>query len=464
MSHKESGRRLRVFLCHSSGDKEAVRQLYRRLHSDWIEPWFDEESLLPGHDWRREITKAIRGVDVVIVCLSPDSTGKAGFIHKEISYALDVAEEQPEGTIFLIPVKLEECDIPDNLARWHYVNLFEERGYERLMKALQQRAMALGVLAESLQTGGPASGKDEAAPAFELDAAEQGLVRLVAQGLTDEQIAFRLSVSETNVRHRLAHVFGKLGVSDRFGLIIYAYQHALVGPADVNRTILHPAGQRTGLLIPDGTDFADELGELARGAGFDVKSLPPALAHNQLEIIGSTDLSPSYELVILVRGEDYSQAGRERELFYSKLKQFVFDGGKLFATPWVGWENKYHEALNDALPFEHVMDTYNENKRVTCIPAAGELPERLFPEEFSFTSTFELLRPKTDSVVLCEMKDKIPFFGYKPFGAGVCYYLNTCQHYCAGAMASPLNSEALAACLRRVFKWVYGQGDGHLDV
>jgi hypothetical protein len=30
---------LRVFLCHSSGDKASVRDLYRKLRNDGVEPW-----------------------------------------------------------------------------------------------------------------------------------------------------------------------------------------------------------------------------------------------------------------------------------------------------------------------------------------------------------------------------------------------------------------------------------------
>ena len=141
----EVQRLLRVFLCHSSGDKPAVRTLYHRLHAEGVAPWLDEEDLLPGQDWQQEIPKAVRLADVVIVCLSRQSITKAGYVQKEIKYALDVAAEQPEGTIFVIPLKLEECDVPEQLRRWHWVNVFEERGYERLRRALQARATVLGL-------------------------------------------------------------------------------------------------------------------------------------------------------------------------------------------------------------------------------------------------------------------------------------------------------------------------------
>jgi len=50
---------LKVFLCHASQDKTLVRELYQKLSAEgWIDPWLDEEKLLPGQDWDLEIEKA----------------------------------------------------------------------------------------------------------------------------------------------------------------------------------------------------------------------------------------------------------------------------------------------------------------------------------------------------------------------------------------------------------------------
>ena len=138
-------RQLKVFLCHASGDKPAVRDLYRRLRSDGIAPWLDEEDLLPGQDWPLEIPKAVRSSDAVIICLSSRAITKAGYVQREIKYALDVADEQPEGAIFLIPLRLEECEAPERLRRWQWVDLFQRPGYERLLRALRARAESLGL-------------------------------------------------------------------------------------------------------------------------------------------------------------------------------------------------------------------------------------------------------------------------------------------------------------------------------
>jgi hypothetical protein len=119
-------RPLKVFLCHASGDKPAVRQLYKRLVVEGIDAWLDQEKLLPGQDWRLEIPKAVREADVVVICLSNRSITKEGYIQKEIKFALDIAEEKPEGTIFVIPARLEDCPVPERLNRWQWVDLFDE--------------------------------------------------------------------------------------------------------------------------------------------------------------------------------------------------------------------------------------------------------------------------------------------------------------------------------------------------
>jgi len=141
----ELTRRLKVFLCHASGDKPAVRELYHRLRGAGFDPWLDEEKLLPGQDWQLEIPQAVRSSDAVVICLSRRAVTKAGYVQKEIQHALDVADEQPERAIFLIPLRLEECEVPQRLRRWQRVDLFHERGCERLLSALRARAKSLGL-------------------------------------------------------------------------------------------------------------------------------------------------------------------------------------------------------------------------------------------------------------------------------------------------------------------------------
>ncbi len=136
-------RPLKVFLCHASQDKAAVRELYQFLRQNGIDSWLDEAKIKPGQEWRIEIPKAIRESDAIIVCLSGNSITKEGYVQKEIKEALDIADEKPEGTIFIIPARLDECKVPDRLSRWQWVDLFREWGHGWLLQGLELRASSL---------------------------------------------------------------------------------------------------------------------------------------------------------------------------------------------------------------------------------------------------------------------------------------------------------------------------------
>ena len=137
---EDSSPAIRVFLCHSSGDKESVKPFYARLKQESCKPWLDEIDLIGGQDWDAAIRKAVRQSDIVIVFLSKLSITKSGYVQKEIKFALDVADEKPEGTIFIVPVRLEECSIPDRLSRWHYIDLYKPNGFDNLMKAIRHNS------------------------------------------------------------------------------------------------------------------------------------------------------------------------------------------------------------------------------------------------------------------------------------------------------------------------------------
>jgi CheY-like chemotaxis protein len=133
---------LRVFLCHSSADKRAVRNLYRRLRgTGFVDPWLDEKKIVGGQDWDLEIRRAVEKSDAILVCLSQNALTKVGYVQKEIRQALDLADHQPEGTTFLIPVRLEPCEAPDRLRRWQWVDLFQPSGFKHLVRALEFRRL-----------------------------------------------------------------------------------------------------------------------------------------------------------------------------------------------------------------------------------------------------------------------------------------------------------------------------------
>jgi hypothetical protein len=138
-------RQLRVFISYASPDLDRVLRLYRKLSREpGLDLWFDKRSLLPGVEWLSAIVKAIRSSDVVLICLSSRSLHRIGFAQKEIKWAIETADNQPEGTVSILPIKLEPCDLRSRrLMRWQYAELFRKGGYEQVVGALLKKAQTL---------------------------------------------------------------------------------------------------------------------------------------------------------------------------------------------------------------------------------------------------------------------------------------------------------------------------------
>ena len=131
-------KQLRIFLLHARRDEEVVYRLYQRLTKEGAYVWLDREKLLPGQDWQYEIRKAIHSSDLVIACLSKQFNQQGGYRHEELRIAVEKANSLPQAEIFIIPARLELCDMPEPLRRWQCVDLFEANGYKKLMRAFKE--------------------------------------------------------------------------------------------------------------------------------------------------------------------------------------------------------------------------------------------------------------------------------------------------------------------------------------
>ena len=91
-------------------------------------------------------------------------------------------------------------------------------------------SLVAGVLSEMTLSSKGRKIDPEAEKIAALTNREREVIALVGEGIKSREIAGRLFISETTVRHHLTSIFDKLGVADRVELLIYAYRHGLASP------------------------------------------------------------------------------------------------------------------------------------------------------------------------------------------------------------------------------------------
>ncbi|HZU19094.1 MAG TPA: response regulator transcription factor [Candidatus Dormibacteraeota bacterium] len=97
-------------------------------------------------------------------------------------------------------------------------------------KALLEPAVQARLL-EALAAGGAVAVQEPPAPPDGLTRREVEVLRLIAEGLSNQEIAGRLFVSEATVKTHINNLFSKIGARDRAQAVAYAYRNGLAGGA-----------------------------------------------------------------------------------------------------------------------------------------------------------------------------------------------------------------------------------------
>lgn len=116
---------MKVFLCYPSEVEGTAREVKAFVRSVDIECWFDKDSLVAGEDWDRSRRIALEQADVVLVLCAAATTQRNGVYQRELNEALRLSEDRRVGTVYILPLRIEDCPLPPELRRLQYVDHFD---------------------------------------------------------------------------------------------------------------------------------------------------------------------------------------------------------------------------------------------------------------------------------------------------------------------------------------------------
>lgn len=114
----------RVFLSHSSKDKEFVRRLAKSLRSLGIAPWFDEVEIKPGDSLFGKIGEGLASSDYLFAVMSANSIASR-WVDEELRSMMNV--QLKSGQVRVIPIKIDDAEMPWFLTEKKYVDF---RGWQ----------------------------------------------------------------------------------------------------------------------------------------------------------------------------------------------------------------------------------------------------------------------------------------------------------------------------------------------
>lgn len=124
-----------IFIGYAREDRKIAESVYTSLAEIGLFVWIDYKSIMPGENWKNAVKRGISNSRYFIALLSRHSIIKRGFVQKELRIALDILEEFPPTDIFIVPVRIDDCQpTHEKLLELNWVDLFPSfsEGIEKL--------------------------------------------------------------------------------------------------------------------------------------------------------------------------------------------------------------------------------------------------------------------------------------------------------------------------------------------
>ncbi len=131
-----------IFISYAKEDINYAEKLYEYLLSKNYNPWLDKKKLNVGQNWEFYIQDALHKADFIILLLSKKSVNKRGYVQREFKKALYYCEEKLESDIFIIPIKIDDCEVPMNLNKFQWVE-YDNNAFDQIVKSIEIQRKSL---------------------------------------------------------------------------------------------------------------------------------------------------------------------------------------------------------------------------------------------------------------------------------------------------------------------------------
>jgi hypothetical protein len=133
----------KIFISYAREDVEIAEKIYDDLLRNDHSPWMDTRDMLPGEPWKEAIRSAIHDTAFFLALMSNHSINKRGFFQKELRMGVEILEEYPEGAVYMIPARIDDCEPKSDILRdINWVNLFPSyrKGVDSILASLEKSA------------------------------------------------------------------------------------------------------------------------------------------------------------------------------------------------------------------------------------------------------------------------------------------------------------------------------------
>jgi DNA-binding NarL/FixJ family response regulator len=160
------------------------------------------------------------GVDVVLMDLRMPEMGGVEAIRR-------LAEANPAVRVLVLTTFDTDSDVLPAIEAGATGYLLKDAPRDELLRAVRAAARGDAVLSPSVAVR--LMGQIRKPASDPLSQREREVLRLIADGATNREVASKLFVSEATIKTHLLHIYEKLGVRDRAAAVGEAYKRGLLG-------------------------------------------------------------------------------------------------------------------------------------------------------------------------------------------------------------------------------------------